>query len=234
MEWITRRWRQGRCWVWAKYYGKFSLVVQNWYLVALVCQEALGTVGQVVVRSHLEILPRCNQRVWESARSTWWAHISPHCGEFLVQVIVSTLCMRTSLFSLHCMWLECCDWQQVVYVDTPLGEGTLEKIYSMLCDISRRPRCEVQLGAQWLPHLFTPSQCQNSLFVKLFGIICIRRIPYKTKVYSFLCYVFGVLHLSAFICSMRESERSTLINANGHQAPVVCLVAVERGSQVCK
>lgn len=39
----------------------------------------------------------------------------------------------------------------------------------------------------------------NSLFVKLFGIICIWQIPYKTGIYSILYYAFGAWHIRVLL-----------------------------------
>lgn len=63
----------------------------------------------------------------------------------------------------------------------------------------------------------------NSLFVKLFGIICVWRIPYKTSVYSFLCYAFGAWH-----AAFRKVSTQLLLTPLGTALLAVYLGAVER------
>lgn len=98
------------------------------------------------------------------------------------------------------MWVEFCDWQQASYAHTVIWERILGKIYifwhfkeASVWVIAEHSMADAFVYA--IPEL----PVSNSLFVKLFGIICIWRIPYKTSVYSFSYCAFGAWHIRVLL-----------------------------------
>lgn len=97
------------------------------------------------------------------------------------------------------MWVEFCDWQQVHKQTLCFGKESWQRyIHS---DISRRTVWVIAEHSMAAAFVYTTPALpvSNSLFVKLFGIICIWRIPYKTGIYSFLCYAFGAWHIRVLL-----------------------------------
>lgn len=132
--------------------------------------------------------------------------------------------------------MEFCDWQQASYAHTVFWEGILGKIYTFwhFKEASVWVIAEHSMADTFvytIPELLVP----NSLFVKLFGIICIWRIPYKTSVFSFSYCAFGAWHIRVLLyAARRKLSTQLLLTLLGTGILVVYLGAVEGGSQLCK
>lgn len=159
---------------------------------------------------------------------TWAHHSLPRPpGSFCASSCTNTLNEEFSFFTLSVsgvLWLAAsCVCRRSVSGGNA-GENILYTLWHFK-EVSVWVIAELSMAATFVYTI----PASNSLFVKLFGVICIWRIPYKTSVYSFLCYAFGAWHIR-----VQETERSTLINTSRHWAPGGLPGAVERGSQVCK
>lgn len=88
-----------------------------------------------------------------------------------------------------------------------------------LFDISRRPLCVSYCWVLCSLHICLHHTCTtvpNSLFVNLFGIICIWRILYKISIYSLLYYAFSAWHVRVLLyVACKKLNTQLLLTAGG-------------------
>lgn len=130
------------------------------------------------------------------------------------------------------LWLT----ESVICTHSVLGRITGKDIYTFwhFEEASVWVAAECSMAAAFVCTIFA-LPVSNALFGKLFGIICIWRIPDKTSVYSFSYYAFGAWHIRVLLyAACRKLSTQLLLTPLGAGLLAVYLGAVERASLLCK